>query len=1057
MNKNNIGIQNFLTKNIVIIASVMFGLLLLIWVVNEYHVFSSENKLLKEEYEDAQKKMLKNEVKDVVKYIDYMKDQTEIRLKSELNNRVNEAIDIARNIYQENIDSKPLSEIKKMVKDALRPIRFFEGKGYYFAFSMDGIETLFADRPEMEGKNMLPVQGDKGEFVVRDMIDLVKKQSEGFYQYTWTKPSHKEKGFLKIAYVKYFKPFDWVFGTGEYLDDFTNRIQNMVLERIVNLRFSDEGYFFGSTEGGYPLFTNRVITKGANRIWEMTDPNGVKIIQEQQSVSKQPDGGFVRYSWPKLGSSTPVPKISYVREIPGWGWTIGAGVYLDTVEKTIAKSKDTLKRQLIKESITSICVLIGFIGVIWFWAKRVADKTHKTIEIFEKSFKNAATTFVTIPADDMQFSELSRIAKSANKMIAVQKKTEKSLRESEKMYRALVKGIPDTVMRFDREGRHLFVSDNVRKTVDMEPERFIGKTHAELGFPENQCRFWEESIRRVFDSNVPFETEFTFEGKAGPFIFDWRLIPERDAQGAISSVLSISRDTTAHRKAEQDYQTLFREMLDGFALHEIILDADGIPVDYRFLAINPAFERMTGLKAANIIGRTVLEVLPGTEHHWIETYGKVALTGEPLHFENYSAELTKHFDVTTFRPVEGQFACIFQDITERKKVEAERKRLQAQLTQAQKMESVGSLAGGVAHDFNNMLSIILANVELLQIKIDKDSPLLSRIYEIKKAAQRSADLTRQLLAFARKQTISPKTLNLNHSIEGVLEMLKRLIGEDIELLWFPKKHLWSVKMDTSQIDQILTNLCINARDAIQDIGKITIETDNICFDDNYCREHRGVTLGEFVLIAVSDNGCGMDKETIDKVFEPFFTTKKKGKGTGLGMATVYGIIKQNNGFINVYSEPGQGTTFKLYVPRHEKCQDEESVVEKEKLLKGFETVLLVEDEKSLLEVTKTTLEQLGYTVLTANTPKEAIRIGNSFNKKIDLMITDVVMPLMNGRELAEKMLQSLPNIKILYMSGYTANVIAHKGILDEGFNFINKPFSSQEISVKLRKILDENS
>ncbi len=349
-NKNNIGIQKFLTKNMVIIASALFSLLLLVWVVNEYYVFSSEAKLLKEEYEDAQKNMLKKEVNNLVNYIDYMKNQTEIRLKSELNNRVNEAIDIARNIYQENIDSKPLSEIEKMVKDALRPIRFFEGRGYFFAFSMNGIETLFADRPEMEGKNMLPVQGAKGEFVVRDMIDLVKKQGEGFYQYTWTKPSHKKKEFLKNAYVKYFKPFDWVFGTGEYLDDFTDHIQHMVLERIVNLRFSDEGYFFGSTEGGYPLFTNGVITEGTDHIWEMTDPNGVKVIQEQQSASKQPDGGFVRYSWSKLGSSTPVPNISYVREIQGWGWTIGAGVYLDTVEKTIAKSKDTLKKNLIKKS-----------------------------------------------------------------------------------------------------------------------------------------------------------------------------------------------------------------------------------------------------------------------------------------------------------------------------------------------------------------------------------------------------------------------------------------------------------------------------------------------------------------------------------------------------------------------------------------------------------------------------------------------------------------------------------------------------------------------------------
>ncbi|MBM3173341.1 MAG: PAS domain S-box protein, partial [Chloroflexi bacterium] len=248
-------------------------------------------------------------------------------------------------------------------------------------------------------------------------------------------------------------------------------------------------------------------------------------------------------------------------------------------------------------------------------------------------------------------------------------RAEEALRESEETHRVLVDGLPDIVMRFDREGRHLFVSDNVRETVDLEAAQFIGKTHAELGFPEEQCRIWEDAIRQVFDSGKPFETEFAFEGKAGPVIFNWRLVPERDTKGAMSSVLSISRDITAHRKAEREYQTLFREMLDGFALHEIIIDTAGTPVDYRFLAVNPAFERMTGLKAGDIAGRTVLEVLPGIERHWIETYGKVALTGEPVQFMNYSAPLGKYFEVTAFRPAPGQFVCIFQDITERKRAE----------------------------------------------------------------------------------------------------------------------------------------------------------------------------------------------------------------------------------------------------------------------------------------------------------------------------------------------------------------------------------------------------
>ena len=636
------------------------------------------------------------------------------------------------------------------------------------------------------------------------------------------------------------------------------------------------------------------------------------------------------------------------------------------------------------------------------------------------------------------------------------KKAEASLRESEETHRALVDGLPDIVMRFDRGGRHLFVSDNVREIADKEATQFIGKTHAELGFPEAQCRFWAEAIQRVFDSGAPFETEFSLEGKVGAATFNWRLIPERDAQGAVSSVLSISRDITGHRKTEQQYKTLFREMSDGFALHEIVRDAEGAVVDYRFLAVNPAFERMTGLKAEAIVGRTVLGVFPDMERHWIATYGKVAQSGGPVLFDNRAGGSGKHFEVTGFRPFAGQFACIFQDITERKRAEEEREKLQAQLTQARKMESVGRLAGGVAHDFNNMLSVITGNAELAMENMTPNDPLQKNISEIFSAARRSTDITRQLLAFARKQTIAPAVLDLNRTIKSMLNMLRRLIGEDIELAWLPGANIWPVKMDPSQIDQVLANLCINARDAIADVGKISIETGTATFDSDYCAEHQGFVPGDFVLLAVSDNGCGMDQDTLANLFEPFFTTKDVDKGTGLGLATVYGIVKQNDGFINVYSEPGQGTTFKIYLPRHlaETGRPAKKVSDKTNLV-GTETILLVEDEPSILRMTRMMLESNGYKVLVAGTPGEAIALAREHTGEIHLLITDVVMPEMNGRDLAGNLLSLYPNLKRLFMSGYTANVIAHHGILDDGVLFIQKPFAKQDLAIKVRKVLDE--
>jgi signal transduction histidine kinase/CheY-like chemotaxis protein len=398
---------------------------------------------------------------------------------------------------------------------------------------------------------------------------------------------------------------------------------------------------------------------------------------------------------------------------------------------------------------------------------------------------------------------------------------------------------------------------------------------------------------------------------------------------------------------------------------------------------------------------------------------------------------------------------IMTGAVEQKRAEDEREKLQEQLSQAQKMESVGRLAGGVAHDFNNMLGVILGHTELALLQADENHDLYSDLIEIQKAAKRSANTTKQLLAFARKDIISPRQLDLNDTVESMLNMLRRLIGEDIDLSWLPAKKLWSVKMDPSQIDQILANLCVNARDAISGVGKLTIETGIKTFDEAYCKDNPGFIPGDFVLLAVSDNGCGMDKDTLDNLFEPFFTTKEVGKGTGLGLATIYGIVKQNNGFINVYSESGRGSTFNIYLPR---LVDDEStdtdVPEKKAAAGGTETILLVEDDPSILRMTRMMLERKGYSVLTAATPSEAIKLAKIHAEKIHLLMTDVVMPEMNGRDLAGQIIALYPDIRLLFMSGYTADVIAHQGILDDGVTFIQKPFSMADMTDKVREVLD---
>ena len=393
----------------------------------------------------------------------------------------------------------------------------------------------------------------------------------------------------------------------------------------------------------------------------------------------------------------------------------------------------------------------------------------------------------------------------------------------------------------------------------------------------------------------------------------------------------------------------------------------------------------------------------------------------------------------------------------RERSEKDREKLQRQFVQIQKMEAVGRLAGGVAHDFNNMLSVIIGTTELMMAELPDDDPLQQDLREIMNASQKSVQITGQLLAFARKQNIHPVAVDINEVAENSLKMLRRLIGEDIDLQWLPSNSACPTRIDPSQIDQILANLCVNARDAIKDVGKITIETSKVDFDEEYCAKHAGFTPGPFVMLAVTDDGCGMEKATLENLFEPFYTTKDTGKGTGLGLATVYGIVKQNNGYINVYSEPGEGTTFKIYLPRINIQNSTNVEPEEPELPVGRgETLLLAEDNVAIMRITKRVLEKLNYHVLAADTPTALFQLAQDHPEKIHVLITDVIMPEMNGRELAMRVQKERPDLEVLYMSGYTANVIAHHGVLEEGVEFLQKPFSKAELASKIRELCDGN-
>ncbi|OGV35889.1 MAG: hypothetical protein A2X48_14805 [Lentisphaerae bacterium GWF2_49_21] len=510
----------------------------------------------------------------------------------------------------------------------------------------------------------------------------------------------------------------------------------------------------------------------------------------------------------------------------------------------------------------------------------------------------------------------------------------------------------------------------------------------------------------------------------------------------------------ALQDSEVRYRRLFETDKDGI----LLLDFDtGMITD-----VNNFINELLGYSHEELLGMHLWDVGPfkdvvSSKDAFLRLQAEDYIRYEDLPLETRDGRKVEVEFISNVYQADGRkfIQCNIRDITGRRRAEVEKAGLEAQLRHSQKMDAIGQLAGGVAHDFNNMLSVINGYAAMLLLEVPPSDRKYPLVQEISKAGKRSADLTRQLLAFARRQTIAPEVLDLNASVAGMLNMLQRLIGENIELTWKPAANLWKVKMDPSQLDQILANLIVNARDAVSGAGRIAIETGKADLDEAFCRTHLYSVQGKYVILSVSDNGCGMDKKTLEHIYEPFFTTKKVGEGTGLGLATVFGIVKQNNGIINVNSEPGKGTTFKIYLPQHESenREGDEKPEEPGMLIRGTETILLLEDEKALLQFAKTLLERLGYTVLTAGSPGQAIRLAGEYKGDIHLLMTDMIMPEMNGQDLKGKINEIRSGIKCLFMSGYTADVMSRNGVLDKGIHFLQKPFTAEDLSVKLREAL----
>jgi|WetSurMetagenome_2_1015567.scaffolds.fasta_scaffold00192_21 two-component system, cell cycle sensor histidine kinase and response regulator CckA len=615
------------------------------------------------------------------------------------------------------------------------------------------------------------------------------------------------------------------------------------------------------------------------------------------------------------------------------------------------------------------------------------------------------------------------------------------------------------VWYWDIINRKIHFDEKTCRMLGIEPSTFRGTREEFYSavHPEDRERVRSRLYRRVELNDIPHKTEYRViwpDGSVHYIAGQGRVI--RDENGIPLKMQGVHWDITEQKQAAitlAESEERFKYLVHNSNDVIILLDENGIQT----FTCGPV-ERILGYKSKSFLGIGFrfelvhpddLEPVKKVFDECLRQPGSVrTIEYQALHKNGKWITLEAVGANLLHDPVVKGVVINLRDISDRNK-------LQEQLQQAMKMEAIGRLAGGVAHDFNNLLTVISGNIELARMDLNPSDPLVLRLNNIMRASESATSLTRQLLAFSRKQIIEPRVLNLNELVRNVRQMLMRLIGENIELSSALSKDLGAVRIDPGQFEQVLVNLVVNARDAMPSGGKLIIETANITLDENYCATHSQVQPGKFIMLAVSDTGHGMSEDVKKLIFEPFFTTKSNGHGTGLGLPTIFGIVQQAGGIIECYSEEGRGTTFKIYLPVTEK-QPERLVRERRSIdrLKGNETILLVEDEACVRDVAMMILKDLGYKAIEAHSGEEALMLAEKHIGRIHLLMTDVVMPGMNGKELSERLTKLQPEMKTLYCSGYTENIIVHHGVVDASINFIGKPYSMQALAGKIREVLD---
>lgn len=1013
----------------------------LLWNSKE---FTQHAETLRAVYITQQKDLIKREVMRAVTLIRERYSHSLKMTQDSVKQRTENAVAIAQNIYAQNKNTKTANEIQQMILDALRPVRYAQGSGYYFITRIDGQEILFADKPELEGTNLLHVQDSHGQFVVKDMIAIVRESGEGFYQYLWSKPGVVGRNHKKVSYVKYFEPYNWVIGTGLYPEDFDNQIKRNVLTALSQMRFGKNGYLFVNKLNGDVLLANGKFISGGQKLWEVfsADPAKTKaLFALEHAAALKPDGDFINYSMSKLtDSDKEYPKTSFIYGIPELQWLIGAGVYLDEIEVSIAALQHNLDQQQ-REKIEKTLFTTGlFVLIVLLLLYVVSRFLSRDMEAFVDFFNRAAYEGEEIDSDKIYFYGLSKIAESANTVLRDRQKALEQIKLSEEKYRNLFETSLAGLFRTRlSDGLLLAANAKAAELLGCTVEESVGKLKAVDLVADLDKRQQLLETLAVHGFVNDYEVELILpDGRHRFYSVSARLYPEEDR------LEGVAIDITERKRAE----TLLRESEERFRdlaelLPEAVFETD--------IDLTLTYANRQALEIFGYSEGTALETMNSADIFHPDEMQKL-LANVELQFRGEKTERTEYKcikkDGTVFPALfrvcpifkEGQPAGIrgvVIDLTEQRRAEEE-------IFKLRKLESVGILAGGIAHDFNNLLAGLFGNIEMAKRFLDKDH----RAYKYLKSAglsmERATGLTQQLLTFAKGGDPIKEVL----SLEGVIEETARfsLRGSKIKLCLDLAADLWLVDADKGQLSQVISNLVINGKQAMPDGGEMTISAENV---EN--------SQGPQVKICIQDQGVGIAPQHLDKIFDPYFSTKQQ--GSGLGLATCYSIIAKHNGTIKVTSEINQGTCFTILLPVAEKPLEANKVISDAQIsATGVKArILVLDDEEIVQQMSGTMLEEMGHQPdyaahgeMAVTLWQQAREAGNGY----DLVICDLTIPGgMGGQEAAAEILRIDPAAKLIVSSGYATDpIMAH--FVDYGFKGrIAKPYRFAELQKEVERVL----